>query len=91
MEGERREKHRETAEVTCQTEEDEGISETTTPEELDSRLSAQKQQLQLEADKVKRKAVDEARKQVQRELQENHLEDMAKQVTELSLLYCFIL
>ncbi|XP_047196007.1 centrosomal protein of 152 kDa isoform X3 [Hippoglossus stenolepis] len=80
MEEERREKHRETAEVTCQTEEDEGISETTTPEELDSRLSALKQQLQLEADKVKRKAVEEARKQVQRELQENHLEDMAKQV-----------
>nr|XP_019934625.1 PREDICTED: centrosomal protein of 152 kDa [Paralichthys olivaceus] len=76
----RREKHRETAEVTCQTEEIEGSSETLTPEELDSRLSAQKQQLQLEADKVKRKAVEETRKQAQRELQEKHLEDMAKQV-----------
>ena len=81
----RREKHRETAEVTSQTDETEGSRVTITSEELDSRLSAQKQQLQLETDKVKRKAVEEARKQAQRELQEKHLEDMAKQVTGVSL------
>ncbi|GAA6221499.1 centrosomal protein of 152 kDa [Lates japonicus] len=80
LEEARREKHRETAEVTCQTDETEDSSVTITAEELDSRLSAQKKQLQLEADKVKRKAVEEARKQTQRELQEKHLEEMAKQV-----------
>ncbi|XP_032378967.1 centrosomal protein of 152 kDa isoform X2 [Etheostoma spectabile] len=80
LEEARREKHRETAEATCQTDEIEAGSVTITVEEFDSRLSAQKQQLQLEADKVKRKAVEEARKQAQRELHEKHLEDMAKQV-----------
>lgn len=81
----RMERQRETAELTCQTDETEGSSVTITGEELASRLGAQKQQLQAEADKAKRKAVDEARKQAQRELHEKHLEDMAKQVTELSL------
>lgn len=57
------------------------VSLTICAEELDSRLKAQKQQLQLEAEKVRRRAVEEARKQVQRELQEKHLEDMAKQVS----------
>ncbi|XP_040893864.1 centrosomal protein of 152 kDa [Toxotes jaculatrix] len=80
LEEARREEHRETAEVTCQTDEIEGSGVMITAEELDSRLSAQKHQLQLEADKDKRKAVEEARKQAQRELQEKHLEDMAKQV-----------
>ncbi|XP_044048971.1 centrosomal protein of 152 kDa isoform X2 [Siniperca chuatsi] len=80
LEDARREKHRETAEATCQADEIEASSVTITVEELDSRLSAQKQQLQLEADKVKRIAVEEARKQTQRELHEKHLEDMAKQV-----------
>uniref|UniRef100_A0A3B4VJJ9 Centrosomal protein 152 n=1 Tax=Seriola dumerili TaxID=41447 RepID=A0A3B4VJJ9_SERDU len=80
LEEARREKDRETAEVTCQTDEMEGGSVTITAEELDSRLSDQKQRLQVEADKVKRKTVEEARKQAQRELQEKHLEDMAKQV-----------
>ncbi|XP_035497198.2 centrosomal protein of 152 kDa isoform X3 [Scophthalmus maximus] len=75
-----REKHRETAEATCQTDEIEGSSVTISPEELDSRLDAQKQQLQLEADKVTRKAAVDARKHAQRELQEKHLDDMAKQV-----------
>ncbi|XP_031726731.1 centrosomal protein of 152 kDa isoform X1 [Anarrhichthys ocellatus] len=75
-----REKRKETAEATCQADEIEASSVTITVEELDSRLSAQKQQLQLEADKVKRKAVEEARKQAQKELHEKHLEDMAKQV-----------
>ncbi|XP_044212391.1 centrosomal protein of 152 kDa [Thunnus albacares] len=75
-----REKHRQTAEGTCQTDKTEASSVTITVEELDSRLSAQKLQLQLETDKVKRKAVEEARKQAQRELHEKHLEDMAKQV-----------
>ncbi|XP_031138541.1 centrosomal protein of 152 kDa isoform X1 [Sander lucioperca] len=80
LEEARREKHRETTEATCQADEIEASSVTITVEELDSRLSAQKQQLQLEADKVKRKAVEEARKQAQRELHKKHLEDMAKQV-----------
>ncbi|KAM4573306.1 centrosomal protein of 152 kDa isoform 2-T3 [Odontesthes bonariensis] len=76
----RKERHREVAEITCQTDETKPSSLTLSAEELDSRLSAQKQQLQLEANKARRKAVEEARKQVQRELQEKHLEDMAKQV-----------
>ncbi|XP_068578645.1 centrosomal protein of 152 kDa isoform X2 [Cebidichthys violaceus] len=80
LEEAKREKRKETAEATCQADEIEASSVTITVEELDSRLRAQKQQLQLEADKVKRKAVEEARKQAQRELHEKHLEDMAKQV-----------
>lgn len=80
LEEAKRERSREAAEVTCQT--DEVSSLTVSAEELDSRLRAQKQQLQLDADKVQHKAVEEARKQVQRELEEKHLEDMAKQVTD---------
>ncbi|XP_070687478.1 centrosomal protein of 152 kDa [Pempheris klunzingeri] len=80
LEEARRALQRETAEAICQAEETEASSVTVTVEELDSRLCAQKRQLQLEADKVKRKAVEEARKHTQRELQEKHLEDMAKQV-----------
>uniref|UniRef100_A0A667WQ85 Centrosomal protein 152 n=1 Tax=Myripristis murdjan TaxID=586833 RepID=A0A667WQ85_9TELE len=80
LEEAKRAKHTETAEETCQTDESKAGSVIITVEELDSRLSAQKQRLQLEADKVKRKAVEEARKQTQRELHDKHLEDMAKQV-----------
>ncbi|XP_065813179.1 centrosomal protein of 152 kDa isoform X2 [Labrus bergylta] len=80
LEEARRKRDRETTEAACQTDHNESSSVTITVVEMDSRLSAQKQQLQLEADKVKRKAVEEARKQVQRELHEKHLEDMAKQV-----------
>lgn len=75
-----REEHRKAAETSCQTDENE-VSLTISAEELDSRLSAQRQQLQLESENVRRKAVEEARKQVQRELQEKHLDDMAKQVS----------
>lgn len=85
LEEARREKHRQTAEGSCQATETEAISVTITVEELDSRLSAQKLQLQLEADKVKHKAVEEARKQAQRELHEKHLEDMARQVSGFPL------
>lgn len=49
-------------------------------EELESRLASQKQQLQLEADRLRQKAVEESRKHIQRELHKKHLEDMAKQV-----------
>ncbi|XP_075998728.1 centrosomal protein of 152 kDa isoform X2 [Genypterus blacodes] len=80
LEEAKRRKHPETAELTCQTDEGEISRGAITAEELDSRLQAQKQQLQSEADKVKRKAVEEARKQAQRELHQKHLEDMAKQV-----------
>lgn len=80
LEEARRDKYTEATEATCQTDETEASTVTITVEELDSRLGAQKQQLQLEADKVKRKAVEEARKQIQRELHDKHLEDMAKQV-----------
>lgn len=52
-----------------------------TAEELESRLAAQKLQLQLEADRLRQKAVEESRKHIQRELHEKHLEDMAKQVS----------
>lgn len=81
LEEARRENHRETAEASCQIDETEANGGTISVEELDSRLRAQKQQLQLEADKVKHKAVEEARKQTQRELHKKHLEDMAKQVS----------
>ncbi|XP_072291246.1 centrosomal protein of 152 kDa isoform X2 [Eucyclogobius newberryi] len=53
---------------------------TISAEELESRLSTQKRQLQTEADRAKLKAVEEAKKQVQEDLHEKHLEDMAKQV-----------
>lgn len=81
-----REKHRQTADGICQTDEIEDSSVTITIEELDSRLKNQKLQLQLEADKVKHKAVEEARKRAQRELHEKHLEDMAKQVSGLFII-----
>lgn len=81
LEEARREESRETAVANCQTDKTEDSSVTITVEELDSRLSAQKQQLQLEADKVKCKAVEEARKQAQRELHDKHLEVMAEQVS----------
>lgn len=86
LEEARHEKHRQTTEASCQTDENSNL--TITAQELDSRLSAQKQQLQLEADKVKRKAVEEARKQVQRELHDKHLEAMTEQASGLSLLPC---
>ncbi|MEQ2191497.1 hypothetical protein XENOCAPTIV_029580 [Xenoophorus captivus] len=79
LEEAKKERNPDTAEVTCQTDELEARGRTVYAEELDSRLAAQKQQLQLEADKVQHKAVEEARKQVQRELEEKHLNDMAKQ------------
>ncbi|XP_024137277.1 centrosomal protein of 152 kDa isoform X2 [Oryzias melastigma] len=71
---------REAAELACQTDETEANGVMVSAEELDSRLTAQKQQLQLEADKMQRQAVEDTRKQVQRELQKKHLQDMAKQV-----------
>ncbi|XP_068170223.1 centrosomal protein of 152 kDa isoform X2 [Antennarius striatus] len=80
LEENRRDKHRETAEAACQAEEISASKETITSEELESRLSIQKKQLQLDADKVLRQSVEEARKQTQKELHEKHLEDMAKQV-----------
>lgn len=82
MQEAKRGRNRETADVTCQTDESELSTLNVSAEELESRLRAQKQQLQLDADKVQRKAVEEARKRLQRELEEKHLEDMAKQVTE---------
>lgn len=85
----RREKCRETAETACQAAEPEASGGTVTVEELDIRLRAQKQQLLLEADKVKHKAVEEARKQTQRQLHKKNLEDMAKQVRDF--LQCILL
>lgn len=81
----KRENHRETAETACQSDEPDASSRMLTMEGLDSRLHEQKQQLQLEADKVKQKAVEEARKQTQKELHRKHLGDMAKQVGGSSL------
>ncbi|KAI9529573.1 hypothetical protein NQZ68_007810 [Dissostichus eleginoides] len=82
LEEARREEHKETAEASCQAE-TEASCVRITAEELDSRLSTQRQQLLLEAERGKRKAVEEARKQAQRELHEKHLDDMASQVSEL--------
>lgn len=84
----RRAKCRETAEATCQAAEPEAGRGTVTVEELDSRLRAQKQQLLLEADKVKHKAVEEARRHTQRQLHKKNLEDMAKQVRDFSGVFC---
>lgn len=83
----RREKSRETAEATCQAAEPEAGGGTLTLEELDIRLRAQKQQLLLDADKVKHKAVEEARRQTQRQLHKKNLEDMARQVRAFSRLF----
>lgn len=85
MEEAGRDKPRETAEVTCQADEPEAHGGMVTVKEMDSRLIAQKEQLELEADKAKQKAVEEARKQSQRELHKEHLEDMAKQVSSSNL------
>lgn len=76
LEEAKKERNSDTAEVTCQTDELEASGRAISAEELDSRLAAQKQQLQLEADE----AVEEARKQIQRELEEKHLNDITKQV-----------
>ncbi|KAM9529198.1 centrosomal protein of 152 kDa-like isoform 2-T2 [Salvelinus alpinus] len=51
-----------------------------TMEELDTRLREQRLQLQREAETARRRAVEDAGKRVQKELQEKHLEDMSKQV-----------
>lgn len=72
----------ETVEAACQGDETVTSSRMITAEELESRLGAQKQQLQLEADRLRQKAVEESRKHTQRELHKKHLEDMAKQVRE---------
>ncbi|KAM9807756.1 centrosomal protein of 152 kDa [Neosynchiropus ocellatus] len=69
-----------TMDGSSQTDEVKESSVTITVEELESKLLAQKLCLQQEADKVKCKAVNEARKQVEREVHEKNLEDMAKQV-----------
>ncbi|XP_010882014.2 centrosomal protein of 152 kDa isoform X2 [Esox lucius] len=49
-------------------------------EELEARLGEQRLQLKQEADVAQCRAVEDAGKRVQRELQEKHLEDMARQV-----------
>ncbi|KAJ3596388.1 hypothetical protein NHX12_002795 [Muraenolepis orangiensis] len=75
---------RETAEASSET--DDALSTpalpgaTLTAEELDSKLRAQKWSLQAEADGTRERAVEEALKQLQTELQKRHLEDMATQV-----------
>lgn len=84
----RREKCRETTETACQAAEPEASGGAVAVEELDTRLRAQKQQLLLEADKVRHKAVEEARKQTQRQLHKKNLEDMAKQVRDFSSVFC---
>ncbi|XP_049578853.1 centrosomal protein of 152 kDa isoform X8 [Syngnathus scovelli] len=80
LEEARQRKQPETSEATCQTEETEANALNVTVKELDSKLCAQRQQLQAEADKVQRRAVEEARKQVQMESQEKHLHDLANKV-----------
>ncbi|CAL8294678.1 unnamed protein product [Boreogadus saida] len=51
-----------------------------TAEELESRLGAQRQALQAEAGRERERAVKEARRRLQTELQKRHLEDLATQV-----------
>ena len=74
---------RETAEGWSQTEEAPAAPPglTLTPKELDSRLGAQRRSLQAEADAARERAVKEARRKLQTELQQRHLEDLATQVT----------
>ncbi|XP_054633053.1 centrosomal protein of 152 kDa isoform X2 [Dunckerocampus dactyliophorus] len=80
LEEARCEKCRMASDRSCQTDGLGANCLTVTVEELNSRLSAQRLQLQLEADKVKRQAVDEARRQVQKDTQDKHLEDLANKV-----------
>lgn len=80
----RREDHRETSEP-----EPEPGRGMVTVEELDIRLRAQKEQLILEADRVKHKAVEEARKLTQRQLHKKHLEGMAKQASLSFSIFCW--
>uniref|UniRef100_A0AAV2KZ34 CEP152 CEP63 binding coiled coil domain-containing protein n=1 Tax=Knipowitschia caucasica TaxID=637954 RepID=A0AAV2KZ34_KNICA len=75
-----RQRNRQTAEATVQTSCFQDSHVSISAEELESRLLDQKQLLQTEAERAKRKAVDETKTQVQKELHEKHLEDMAKQV-----------
>ncbi|XP_057693048.1 centrosomal protein of 152 kDa isoform X3 [Corythoichthys intestinalis] len=78
----RHEKHLETSEGACQTDETQVNCMTITTEELDAKLRIQRNQLQMEADKVQRQAVEEARKQTLKETQEKHLEDLAVKVED---------
>ncbi|XP_061630746.1 centrosomal protein of 152 kDa isoform X1 [Phyllopteryx taeniolatus] len=80
LEEARREKHSKTSDRTCQTEEVDANGLMITVEDLNSRLCAQRQQLQVEAEKVKHQAVEEAKKQVQKDTQDKHLEDLANKV-----------
>ncbi|XP_055011387.1 centrosomal protein of 152 kDa isoform X2 [Boleophthalmus pectinirostris] len=75
-----RKRYSETVETTSQTSDCLDRNVTVSAEELESRLKAQKIQLQTEMDRAKVKAVEETKRQVQKELHEKHLEDMAKQV-----------
>ena len=74
---------RDTAEGWSQTEEAPAapLGTMLTAEELDSRLRAQKQSLTVEAGAARERAVKEARRRLQTELQKRHLEDLATQVT----------
>nr|XP_057943335.1 centrosomal protein of 152 kDa isoform X2 [Doryrhamphus excisus] len=80
LEEARCEKRPVTSDGTCQTDGFEADRLMITVEELNSKLSAQRLQLQLDADKVQRQAVDDARNQVRRDTQDKHLEDLASKV-----------
>ncbi|XP_061826325.1 centrosomal protein of 152 kDa [Nerophis lumbriciformis] len=74
------EKRAVTSEVICQTDGIDADCLTITVEELNSRLGAQRLQLQLEADKVKKQAVDKARNQVQKDTQNQQLDNLSNKV-----------
>ncbi|XP_061891285.1 centrosomal protein of 152 kDa [Entelurus aequoreus] len=74
------EKRAVTSEAICQTDGIDADCLTITVEELNSRLGAQRLQLQLEADKVKQQAVNEARNQVQKVIQNQQLDNLSNKV-----------
>ncbi|XP_077566853.1 centrosomal protein of 152 kDa isoform X3 [Stigmatopora nigra] len=78
----RQEIHQETSEGTSQTNETNLDLMTITAEDLNARLSTQRMQLQMEAAKLQQRAVEEARKEVLKETQEKHLEDLSDKVED---------
>ncbi|XP_077372294.1 centrosomal protein of 152 kDa isoform X2 [Festucalex cinctus] len=80
LEEDKRGKRSETSDGSSQTDLATANVLTITVEELESRLCSQRQQLQVEADEVRRQAVEEARRQVQKETQDVHLEDLTNKV-----------
>ncbi|XP_046715991.1 centrosomal protein of 152 kDa isoform X2 [Silurus meridionalis] len=73
-------KSTETHDGSCQTESVDSVTRLFSLEQLEDRLSAQRMALQQESDSKLTKAVEEAVKGKERELQQKHVQDMALQI-----------